>query len=102
MKINYAELDKLFERKQINLDNYDWQDITNKMKIYEPITPLDEFKIGVIFTLRNNNNGCEVVYLNKDENDNVIEIIFKDYDNNKCRVMSTDTFMHQSPRILSK
>lgn len=98
--INYNEIDKVLTRKNINLENYDWEGLVSTIKTYEPVTPITEFKISTIFTLRNNKNGCEVIYLNIIE-DEITEIVFKDYDTNKIRVMSTDTFLHQSPRIIN-
>jgi hypothetical protein len=102
-KINYDELDRMFSRKNINLDEYDWKTINDETIVHEPINPLTDFEVGVEFTIRNVQSYCQIVFINRnDEDDSIIELIFKDYDTNKCRVMSADTFMHQSPRILSK
>ena len=96
---NYEEVDKIFERKNINLEDYDWRSIEDEIITIVPINKIEDFEIGVEFTLRETSedkNGVvyEVIYTTE------THIVFKAVSSTQPRVMNYDTFVHQSPRIV--
>lgn len=96
---NCDEVDKIFERKNVNFDDYDWQKIESEIAIVAPINMIEDFKIGVEFNLRESCEdkvGCvyEVIYTTE------THIVFKAAASTQPRVMNFDTFIHQSPRLV--
>lgn len=97
---NYAEVEKIFERKSINLADYDWSAIEAEIATIVPISKIEEFAVGVEFTLREANEDkvgivYTVVYTTE------THIVFQAVSSTQPRVMNYDTFMHQSPRIIA-
>ena len=98
--INYVELDKMFDRKGIKLEEIDWTSIENDIVVRTPSTPIEDFKVGTRFKARNIESAI-IVYINESKDFDVCEYAFIDESNGKMRVMSVDTFLHQSPRIIA-
>ena len=95
---NYDEVNRIFERKNVNFDDYDWSKIESEIVVVAPINKIDDFKVGVEFTLRETDDKTgivyEVIYVTE------THIVFKAVDSTHPRVMNFDTFVHQSPRIV--
>lgn len=104
---NYKAVDAIVAKKEIDFDCYDWPAIEESVRTVEPISKIGEFSIGTEFTLRGSDNTNVVVYLNSELTGaapgeyTITEIVFKDLETRKVRVMNVDTFAHQSPRILA-
>lgn len=95
--INYEEVDKIFERKGVDLGSFDWGTIENEITTITPINKIEDFEIDVEFTLREVEEKKGTVY-------RVIfttetHIVFMSKESTQPRVMNWDTFVHQSPRI---
>ena len=99
--INYTELDKMLDRKGIKLEDTDWSAIEQDITVREPAIPLEKFQVGTSFQARNISEAT-IVYINIWETRDIYEIAFVDHNTGKMRVMSADTFLHQSPRIIQK
>lgn len=97
--VNYAELDKMFDRKGIKLEDTDWDTVAQDIVVRTPATPIEDFIPGICFKARNIENAT-VFTVNKQETKDVYEIVFLDNTTGHMRVMSADTFLHQSPRII--
>ena len=97
-EINYEEVDKIFERKGIDLESFDWETIESEIITIVPINKIEDFKEGVEFTLREveEKKGTlyRVIYTTS------THIVFMSYESTQPRVMNWDTFVHQSPRIV--
>ena len=91
---NYDEIDKILDRKQINLDDYDWKSIEDSIKVYEPINKVEDFDIDTEFKMRGSDDYYKVIYKTE------THIVFIQIDSTQPRVMNWDTFLHQSPRII--
>ena len=96
-KINYSEVEKVINRKG-NIDDYDWEDIVNAVKNYEPLNQLTEFGVGTQFRFRYDDKEVvrTIVFMT---NGYVVHTSSVD-DNEKPSVQNNDTFLHQSPRIV--
>lgn len=95
--INYDEVDKIFERKGIDLSSFDWETIENEITTIIPINKVEDFTVGKEFTLRETEEKKGTIY-------SVIyttetHIVFMSNESTQPRVMNWDTFVHQSPRI---
>lgn len=101
-EFNYAAAQKIIEKRELDLNKFDWAKIEESVKTFEPISEIKEFIVGAQFKMRAAQDLCEIVYLNADEAGNVTEVVFIDRTTAKCRVMNVDTFAHQSPRIIKK
>ena len=95
--INYEEVDKIFERKGVNLDTFDWETIENEIVTIIPINKIEDFKIDVEFTLREVEEKKGTIY--KVLYTTETHIVFMSKESTQPRVMNWDTFVHQSPRI---
>lgn len=97
-EINYDEVDKIFERKGINLDDYDWDTIESEIITTVPVNDIADFTVDTEFTLREveEKKGTiyRVIYTTE------THIVFMSVDSTQPRVMNYDTFVHQSPRII--
>ena len=96
---NYEAVEKILERKGINLDSFDWETIESEIVIAEPINKIEDFEIGIRFTLREPKEKTkrptyEVIFTT------VSHIVFMDIEDTQPRVMNWETFQHQSPRIV--
>lgn len=94
--VNYEAIDNIVSKKSINLADTDWDEIVATIKVFEPVNKPEDFELGVRFKIRGEENPMEVVYLTE------THIVFKDTQGTQPRVMNWDTFLHQSPRIISK
>lgn len=96
-KINYDEVEKVINRKG-NIDDYNWDEIVNTIKTYEPLNQLTEFEVGTKFRFRYDDKEIvrTIVYMT---NSYVVHTNTLD-DNEKPSVQNNDTFLHQSPRIV--
>lgn len=94
--INYVEAEKVLLRKCGSLLDYDWEEINNSIKRYEPLNSLEEFNVGDKFRFRYDDKGIvrTVVYKNEYY---MVSINNKD---EKPQVQNFDTFLHQSPRLI--
>lgn len=96
-EFNYEAVEKIIERKGINLDDYNWDEINESVKTVVPVNKsMDDFTVGTKFTLRNDTTVYEVVYTT------VTHIVFIaiDPETTQPRTLNYETFVHQSPRIL--
>ena len=92
-----AGLEKIIERKGINLDDYNWDEINESVKTIVPVNKsMDDFTVGTKFTLRNDTTIYEIVYTT------ITHIVFISIDpkTTQPRTLNYETFVHQSPRIL--
>ena len=95
--INYEEVDKIFERKGVDLSSFDWKSLEDEIVTIVPINKIEDFKVDVEFTLREveEKKGTiyKVIYVTESH------IVFMSNESTQPRVMNWDTFVHQSPRI---
>lgn len=98
--INYEEVNKIFERKGIDLSTYDWEKIESEIQTIVPINKIEDFTIDTEFTLRETEDKKGTIYrvLYTTET----HIVFMSLESTQPRVMNWDTFVHQSPRIINK
>ena len=92
---NYEEVEKII-RKKIQIEDIDFKAIAETVKIIEPISSIDDFKIDTEFTLRNDESTYKVVYVTE------THVVFIANDSTQPRVMNQSTFLHQSPRIIEE
>lgn len=97
---NYEAVQKIFDKKEIDLSSYDWDQINASQKIFEPINKPEDFSVEnqTTFKIRNDAVTYKVIYTTESH------IVFIAEDPNvstQPRVMNWDTFLHQSPRIIS-
>ena len=97
--VNYDEIAKIVVRRNVDVEETDWNAVVSETKRYEPLSELDEFQVGVEFKLRASGNYekddiFEVLLLTKEY------IVYKQINSEKPRVMNFDTFLHQSPRVV--
>lgn len=97
---NYSEVDKIFDRKNIDLSSFDWETLEAQIKTVTPINKIEDFTVGSEFTLRESEEKRGTVYETIYTTET--HIVFKAVDNTQPRVMNWDTFVHQSPRIISE
>lgn len=95
---NYDEVDKIFERKNVDFDNYDWRSIEDEIIITAPVNKIEDFKVDAEFTLRETEEKrgtiYRVIYVTE------THIVFISNESTQPRVMNFDTFVHQSPRLV--
>ena len=94
---NYAAVDKIFARKEVDFASYDWEAISDEIVIAAPINKIEDFEVGTEFQLRETEDKKGTIY-------SVIfttesHIVFMSNESTQPRVMNWDTFIHQSPRI---
>ena len=94
---NYDAVQKIIDRKSIDLESIDWSAISQSIKILTPINKPEEFAINVTFKIRNEEETFKVIYTTPSH----IVFISTNPDNTQPRVMNWDTFSHQSPRIIA-
>ena len=92
---NDEEVNKIINRKGINLEEIDWEEISNRCRKIEKSDELEAFQVGVQFKLREKvEHIYEIIYNTE------THTVFKDIEGTQPRVMNWDTFEHQSPRIV--
>lgn len=97
-EINYEEVDKIFERKNVHLEEYDWKSIEESIKTLVPVSQIEDFKVDVEFTLREVEEKKGTIYRVIFTTES--HIVFMSNESTQPRVMNWDTFVHQSPRIV--
>lgn len=93
--VNYEEVEKVLLRKG-SFEDFDWNDIVNSVKVYQPLNQLDEFEVGTSFRFRYDDE--EIVRTIVYKNDSYV--VHCNNNDDKPSVMNNDTFLHQSPRIV--
>lgn len=96
---NFEAVQKIFDKKEIDLSAYNWEQINAEQKVFEPINKPEDFSVEnqTLFKIRNDAVTYKVIYTTESH------IVFIAEDPNvstQPRVMNWDTFLHQSPRIL--
>lgn len=97
---NYEAVQKIFDKKEVDLDKFDWETIAAEQKTFEPINKPEEFTVDkqTQFKIRNDNTIYKTIYTTESH----IVFIAEDPDvSTQPRVMNWDTFLHQSPRIIT-
>lgn len=97
-EINFEEVDKIFERKGVDLSSYDWKSLEDEIITIIPINKVEDFKIDAEFTLRETEEKKGTIY--KVIFTTESHIVFMSNESTQPRVMNWDTFVHQSPRII--
>lgn len=97
-EVNYEEVDKIFERKNVKLEDYDWITIESEIATIIPINKIEDFAIDVEFTLREVEEKKGTIYRVIFTTES--HIVFMSNESTQPRVMNWDTFAHQSPRIV--
>lgn len=96
-EINFEEVDKIFERKGVDLSSFDWKSLEDEIVTIIPINKIEDFKVDVEFTLRETEEKkgtiYRVIYTTESH------VVFMSKESTQPRVMNWDTFIHQSPRI---
>lgn len=96
-EINFEEVDKIFDRKGIDLSTYDWKSLEDEIVTIVPINKIEDFTIGVEFTIRETEEKKGTIYRVVFTTET--HIVFMSLESTQPRVMNWDTFVHQSPRI---
>ena len=97
---NYEAVQKIFDKKEVDLDKFDWETIAAEQRTFEPINKPEEFAVDkqTQFKIRNDNTIYKTIYTTESH----IVFIAEDPEiSTQPRVMNWDTFLHQSPRIIS-
>lgn len=99
--VNYEAIAKIVERKGCNLDEINWAALEANVRVLVPVNKQEDFADRTEFTLREANEEKQgtlysVIYTTS------THIVFMSYESTQPRVMNWDTFMHQSPRIITK
>lgn len=97
---NYEAVQKIFDKKEVDLDKFDWETIAAEQRTFEPVNKPEEFTVDkqTQFKIRNDNTIYKTIYTTESH------IVFIAEDPNvstQPRVMNWDTFLHQSPRIIT-
>ena len=97
---NFEAVQKIFDKKEIDLSAYDWDQINANQKVFEPINKPEDFSAEdqTVFKIRNDTTTYKTIYTTESH------IVFIAEDPNvstQPRVMNWDTFLHQSPRIIT-
>ena len=98
---NDEAVNKILQRKGVNLDSVDWEAISMETKSTIKVGKPEEFTLGVKFKLRETKEHQDqgispiytIVYLTE------THVVFQADGDTQPRVMNWDTFLHQSPRI---
>ena len=94
--INFDNVQKIIDKKEINLGDYDWTAIEESIKVVAPINKPEDFQVETMFKLRNDEADYRTVYITD------THIVFLSLEGTQPRVMNWDTFLHQSPRIYTE
>lgn len=96
---NYEAVQKIFDKKEIDLSSYNWDQINAAQKIFEPINKPEDFSVEkqTTFKIRNDAVTYKVIYTTESH---IVFIAASSEVSTQPRVMNWDTFLHQSPRIL--
>lgn len=96
---NYEAVQKIFDKKEIDLSSYNWDQINAAQKIFEPINKPEDFSVEkqTTFKIRNDAVTYKVIYTTESH---IVFIAVSSEVSTQPRVMNWDTFLHQSPRIL--
>ena len=85
---------KILNKRNVNLDDYNWDEINETSKKPLPVNLIEDFNLNTTFKLRNDEKVYKVIYKT------ITHIVFIDSLETQPRVMNNETFIHQSPRIL--
>ena len=102
---NYDEVQKIFDKKGIDLSSFDWSQINSEQKVFEPINKPEDFTSvtsnpgnPTFFKIRNDS----LVYLTiHTTGTHIVFTPARTSEGTQPRVMNWDTFLHQSPRIIN-
>lgn len=101
---NYEAIDRILAKKGIILSDTDWAAVEATVQVFEPINKPEDFIVNeTFFKIRGLNDISQVIY-KTDEYIVFVPQILDDEANvvpGKPRVMNWDTFLHQSPRIVT-
>lgn len=96
---NYEAVQKIFDKKEIDLSSYDWDQINASQKVFEPINkPEDFIRNTTFFKIRNVETIYATVYTTESH---IVFVPASRSEGTQPRVMNWDTFLHQSPRIIT-
>ena len=96
---NYEAVQKIFDKKEIDLSSYDWDQINANQKVFEPINKPEDFICNTtFFKIRNVETIYVTVYTTESH---IVFVPASRSEGTQPRVMNWDTFLHQSPRIIS-
>lgn len=96
---NYEAVQKIFDKKEIDLSSYDWDQINAEQKVFEPINKPEDFICNTtFFKIRNVETIYVTVYTTESH---IVFVPASRSEGTQPRVMNWDTFLHQSPRIIS-
>ena len=95
---NYEAVQKIFDKKEIDLSAYNWEQINAEQKVFEPINKPEDFTCNTtFFKIRNVETIYVTVYTTESH---IVFVPASRSEGTQPRVMSWDTFLHQSPRII--
>ena len=95
---NYEAVQKIFDKKEIDLSSYDWDQINASQKVFEPINKPEDFICNTtFFKIRNVETVYVTVYTTESH---IVFVPASRSEGTQPRVMNWDTFLHQSPRII--
>ena len=94
---NYAAVNSIIEKKNVDFDSINWEEIAQSIKVTTPLSKQEEFKLDVTFKIRTEDTLYKVIYTTPTH----IVFIAAAPTSTQPRVMNWDTFLHQSPRIVS-
>lgn len=99
---NFEAVQKIFDKKEIDLSTYNWEQINANQKVFEPINKPEDFDPNpsnpTLFKIRNVDTIYKTIYVTE------THIVFtpsRTSEGTQPRVMNWDTFLHQSPRIIT-
>ena len=96
---NYEAVQKIFDKKEIDLSSYDWDQINANQKVFEPINKPEDFICNTtFFKIRNVETIYVTVYTTESH---IVFVPASRSEGTQPRVMNWDTFLHQSPRIIT-
>ena len=94
---NFEAVQKIFDKKEIDLSLFNWEQINSEQKVFEPINKPEDFNPGsTYFKIRNVDILYKTVYITESH---IVFVPASVNDGTQPRVMNWDTFVHQSPRI---
>ena len=94
---NFEAVQKIFDKKEIDLSLFNWEQINSEQKVFEPINKPEDFNPGsTCFKIRNVDILYKTVYITESH---IVFVPASTDDGTQPRVMNWDTFLHQSPRI---
>lgn len=96
---NYEAVQKIFDKKEIDLSAYNWEQINAEQKVFEPINKPEDFTCNTtFFKIRNVETIYVTVYTTESH---IVFVPASRSEGTQPRVMNWDTFLHQSPRIIT-